>query len=240
MTRPSRKTLLAAVALSLPAIAAMGGLAGWLSRRPPEPPRAVVEAPRADPLARLPKDLAAMLVRPAFDAPSPFIRLTRVRPEPFCESLRGFGLGEPAFRRPEPPQRGWTCTSDLIKPIPGDDAAVSSLFVAVRGFDDDRIENIRMKLNLIDPASAPAVRLLARDMLAGVSRGLGWEPPARALAALDRLETARFVERGVSYDLRREFGDALRLNLIVIFPRLIGAGGEGRFVTDPRRGPVTR
>lgn len=199
-------------------------------------------APRrpADPLGRLPQNVRDLLADPAPDAPSPFIRLVRVKPEAFCESLATSGLRNATFQKGEPPMRGWTCVTDLVKPIDGDDQSVSSLFVAARGLESDRIDNLRMKLNLLDQATAPVVRAIARDTLGQICRSLGFEPPGQVVAALDDLREGRIFERGVSYDLRREFGTTLRLNLIIIFPRTLGAGGEDRFVTDPRRSPVAR
>lgn len=237
-----RPLVLIAVAATL--VAAGAGATVFLARpaflfpAPAEPAREV-RAP-ADPLRRLPDDLVGLLTRPGMDAPSPFLRLTRVRPEGFCRSFSRWGLKNPAFRQNEPPQRGWTCITDLVKPIDGDEAEVSSLFVAARGLDDDRVDNIRMKLNLLEPSSAPLVKLIARDALTEISRSFGWEPPVAVLEALERLKEGRILDRGISYDLRKEFGEAPRYNVMIIFPRLLGAGGEGRFVTDIRRGPVTR
>lgn len=194
----------------------------------------------ADPLGRLQPAMRDMLADPAPDAPSPFIRLTRVRPEEFCKSLATSGLKNATFQKGEPPMRGWTCVTDLVKPIDGDDAKVSSLFVVARGIESDRIDNLRMKLNLLDEATSPAVRAIARDTLWQICRSLGFEPPGQVVDALDDLREGRIFDGGVSYDLRREFGPASRLNLIIIFPRTLGAGGEDRFVTDPRRQPVSR
>lgn len=215
-------------------------LAKWRSGlaflKPPPPP----PPPPVDPLAKLPFEMTELLTHPGPDAPSGFVRLTRVKPEDFCKSLEKWGLKRAAYFAGAPPMRGWTCVTDLLKPVDGDDAKVSSLFVAVRGLESDRIDNIRMKLNLIDPATAPLVKLVARDLLTQISRGLGWDPPFEVIDALDRLREGRIYDRGITYDLRKEFGEGLRLNLIVIFPRLLGAGGEGRFVTDIRRSPVAQ
>lgn len=203
---------------------------------PPKP-----EAPRPpDPLEHLPGALASWLSAPRADAPSPFIRLTRVDPQRFCKALAETGLKNADYRVSEPPLRGWTCVTDLVKPIDGDEGQVSSLFVAARGLESDRIDNLRMKLNLLDAATSPLARLIARDTLFQICRSLGFEPPPDVLAQLEELKEGRIYEGGVSWDLRREFGDQARYNLIVIFPRSLGSGGEDRFVTDARRQPVAR
>lgn len=202
------------------------------------PPPAKPAAP--DPLGRLPTNLRSLLTHAGLDAPSPFIRLARVDPERFCKALAGTGLKNATFQKAEPPLRGWTCVTDLVKPIDGDEARVSSLFVAARGLESDRIDNIRMKLNLLDQATSPIARVVARDVLFQLCRSLGFDPPSEVLEQLETLKEGRVYEGGVSWDLRREFGPADRYNLIAIFPRTLGPGGEDRFVADPRRQPVTR
>lgn len=238
------------IILALAAVLLAAGAAGvfamwrddgaeWLSRRldppPPAPP-----APPADPLAKLPPAIVELLVHDGPDAPTSFVRLTRVKPEEFCRSLEKWGLKRATFQSGVAPMRGWTCITDLLKPIDGEDGKISSLFVAVRGLESDRIDNIRMKLNLLDPATAPLVKAIARDLMTQISRSLGWDPPFEVIDALERLKEGRIYDRGVTYDLRKEFGEGLRLNFIVIFPRLLGAGGEGRFITDARRSAVAQ
>lgn len=208
-------------------------------QRKPAPSAVATVAPSNDPLGRLPQTLVELLVHPGPDAPTTFVRLTRVRPEAFCKHLEKWGLRDAQFQGGVEPFRGWTCVTALLKPIGGDDAMMSSLFVSVRGIEADRIDNIRMKLNLLEPAGAPLVKTVARDLLIQISRSLGWDPPEEVMDALEKLKEGRIWDRGVTYDLRKEFGDGpTRLNLIIIFPRLIGAGGEGRFITDPRRSAV--
>lgn len=230
----------AAVALAAVAGAAAVTLRPPLLYGPPPAPPAPRPAPPRDPLRSLPPELTEMLVHPGFDAPSPFLRVTRIKPEPFCKGLTATGLRGAAFTASPPPMVGWTCVTDLVKPMDGPEDKVSSLFVAVRGIEADRIDNIRVKLNLIDEATVPLVKIVAKDLVSQICRDLGWEPPAAVMAALETMKEGRIIDNGVSFDLRREFGPAERYNLIVIFPRTLGSGGENRFVTDIRRTPVAR
>ncbi len=240
---PSARLISAILAAALLA----SGVAAVVVLRPPwafgpalAPNPVAAPKPPVDPLARLPRDLVALLVHDAPDAPVPFIRFTQMQPESFCKDLTATGLKSPQFQRHQPPMRGWNCVTDLIKPIDGDDAKVSSLFVSMRGLESDRLDNIRVKLNLIDPPTVEPAKTVARDLLFQICRSLGWEPPAAMLDALETLKEGRIYERGVSFDLRKEFGDVPRYNLIIIFPRTLGTGGEDRFVTDIRRQPVSR
>ncbi|WP_020181291.1 DUF6030 family protein [Methylopila sp. M107] len=211
----------------------------WAFPAPTPPAPAKPKAP-SDPLARLPASLVALLTHLEPDAPGPFIRFTWMKPESFCKGLTATGLKRPQFQKHQPPMRGWNCITDLVKPIDGDDQKVSSLFISMRGLESDRLDNIRVKLNLIDPATVPATKTVARDLLYQFCRTLGWEPPPAVLDQLDGLKEGRVFEHGVSFELRKEFGEAPRYNLIIIFPRTLGSGGEDRFVTDVRRQPVAR
>ena len=209
-------------------------------RPAPKPRPATAKKPAGDPLGRLPSQLVALLTHAGPDAPGPFIRFTPMQPEPFCKALSQAGLKSPQFQKHLPPLRGWNCVTDLVKPIDGDDDKVSSLFVSMRGLESDRLDNIRIKLNLIDPGTVDPTKTVARDLLFQICQTLGWDPPSAALDQLDRLKEGRILDRGVSFELRKEFGDAPRYNLIIIFPRTLGTGGEDRFVTDIRRQAVSR
>jgi len=242
---PSARLISAALAVAL----LVSGVVAVVILRPPwafppspglAPQETAKPAPPSDPLGRLPASLVALLTHIEPDAPTPFIRFTPMKPEPFCKDLETVGLKRPQFQKHEPPMRGWNCVTDLVKPVAGDDQTVSSLFVSMRGLESDRLDNIRIKLNLIDPQSVAPTKTIARDLLFQICRTLGWEPPPAVLDALDTLKEGRIVDRGVSFELRKEFGPAARYNLIIIFPRTLGSGGEGRFVTDIRRQPVAQ
>ncbi len=200
----------------------------WL--REPSPSERSAAAPDArDPFAALEPIAAAELLAPEPDFPSAFVLLPTVKPSLFCEALGPMGLANPTFQGGAPPLRSWTCVTDLLKPVDGDEAAVSSLFVSARGDDPERIETLRIKLNLLDESTAPVAKAIAKDLLRKIFWGFGFPTPDAALNALDELRDGSFRESGVRYDLRREFG-APRFNLVIAFPQRLGAGGEGRFL----------
>jgi hypothetical protein len=188
-----------------------------------------------DPLGGLDPDARALLTAPAPVAPSPFLRRPWISPDAFCKALEAVGFKGVTFQQGEPPQRSWTCLTDVLKPVDGDEAAVSSLFFTARGAEGDRIDGMRLKLNLLDPATTPAVKAVAKDLLRLVFRALGWEPPQALLDAIDASRDEKIEDHGVAYDLRREFGEPPRHNLIVTFPRGLGPGGVDRFLPLPRR-----
>lgn len=191
--------------------------------------------PPAKEVAELQPIAEANLTDPEPDAPSRFVWLPSATPEQFCRALGGLGLGNPDFQTAQWPAKGWTCVADLLKPVSGEDAAVSSLFVSARGLDSRRLENFRVKLNLLDPATAPVVTQLAQDVLDRIFAALGFEAPAAAVEALRGPKEGVIESHGVTFDLKREFSGP-RYNLIVSFPQRLGTGGGDRFLPRPRAG----
>ncbi len=232
---------LIALLLASAALLAVAAIAAVvvLELTPAPPPSGAAAPPSAPPPApeepeRLRPLVSVDPLQPAPDAPSAFVTLPLAKPTAFCKALEGMGLRNPVFQPNEPPDRGWTCVADILKPVDGDEAAVSSLFVTARGDDDDRVSLLRIKLNLLDASTAPVTREIAKDLLRRMLWALGGQPPDAVLEAIDQMRDGRFTDRGVVYDLRKEFGPSLRANLIVTFPARLGAGGEARFAPPPR------
>jgi len=211
-------------------LAALGWQAVRMWRAAPAPTGQSAAAPDAqESVAALQPIAASELLAHEPDVPSSFVLLPTVKPAVFCKALGPMGLSNPTFQGAVWPVRSWTCVADLLKPVDGDEAAVSSLFVSARGDDPDRLETLRIKLNLLDPSTAPVAKAIARDLLRKMFWGLGFPAPDAALEAVDQLREGSFEERGVRYDLQREYG-APRFNLIITFPQRLGAGGEDRFL----------
>ncbi|MFJ5489010.1 DUF6030 family protein, partial [Hansschlegelia beijingensis] len=200
----------------------------WLGQSSPSEQSAAAPDTR-DPFAALQPIAAAELLAPEPGFASAFVLLPTVKPSLFCKALGPMGLANPTFQGGTPPLSSWTCVTDLLKPVDGDEAAVSSLFVSARGDDPERIDTLRIKLNLLDESTAPVAKAIAKDLLRKIFWGFGFPTPDAALSALDELRDSSFRESGVRYDLRREFG-APRFNLVIAFPQRLGAGGEGRFL----------
>ncbi|MFC7052206.1 DUF6030 family protein [Hansschlegelia quercus] len=167
------------------------------------------------------------------DAPTEFITLALADGETFCRSLQNTGLNQPVFQRLTVPSHGWTCVPDMLKPVDGAESVVSSLFVTVRGEVADRLSSLRIKLNLIDPATAPLAREKAKDVLTQMLAVFGGVAPERVLQAINFGVNVAVVDRGVTYELKKEFGDPRRANLLVVFPQQLGDGGEARFIEKP-------
>lgn len=203
--------------------------AGPAEAQPDRGAPTVAASPPPDLLAGQPNATVAWLTAAAPDAPQPIMLFPYVTPATFCGALEKAGLPGAVFRMDDPPQTGWTCVTDLIKPIPGDEAEASSLFVSARGLTANSLSIVRFKLNLLDAQSARLVKRLARQALRQVYDLLGFKAEERPLQAIETLADQTFVIKGVTYELRREYGMPLRVNMIVTFPRTLGAPAPGAF-----------
>ncbi|MFD1704757.1 DUF6030 family protein [Methylopila henanensis] len=234
-------TIVVAIAAAAFACALVFGLS-WRRHhtRTPDPAPIAAPAPRVqdprDLLKDLPRDVSLYLTAPASDRPARFVLLPWIVPRAFCDGLQRAGLTGATLHEDEPPARGWTCVTDLVKPAAGPDEETSSLFVSARGLEPGRLDVIRLKLNLLDARTAPAVRRAAREALRAIFAQFRWRPSEAALAAIDQLREQRFLERGAQFEFLREFGDAPRFNLIVTFPRTLPPGPADRYA--PVRRPL--
>jgi hypothetical protein len=204
----------------------------WMTADPaprepdPAPETEADDAPAAD----LPPLVSRDPYAPEPDQPTEFITLALADGETFCRSLENASLSQPAFQRLTDPSQGWTCVPEMLKPVEGEESSVSSLFVTVRGEVADRLLSLRVKLNLIDPATAPRAREKAKQVLTQMLAAFGGTAPERVLQAIDFDVNVALVDRGVTYELKKEFGDPRRANLLVVFPQQLGEGGEDRFI----------
>lgn len=201
----------------------------------PSAPAASPPAP--DPLADLLPEMVDVLTSAYEDAPARFILTPWITPRLFCDSLNRMGLTGAMLHQDIEPGRGWTCVTDLVKPVPGPDETASSLFVSARGLEPGRLDVLRLKLNLLDPRGERRVRRVALDVARALFAQFRWRQSEAALRALHELRDVRFRERGVTFELKREFGDAPRYNMIVTFERFLPPGPTDRFAQNRR--PLT-
>ncbi|MFD1333181.1 DUF6030 family protein [Methylopila musalis] len=193
--------------------------------------------PAPDPLADLLPETVDLLTSAYVDAPARFILTPWVTPKLFCDSLKGLGLTGATLHESPKSGGGWTCVTDLVKPVPGPDETMSSLFVSARGLEGRRLDVVRLKLNLLEPKGERRVRRAALDVARALFDQFRWRRSEAALTAIHELRDVRFRERGVTFELKREFGAVPRYNMIVTFERWLPPGPTDRFA--PNRRPLT-
>lgn len=173
-----------------------------------------------DDLAGLPSELIAELTDPETHATVDFARTFRIGGKSLCALLPKAGLTG-AHMMANPFDSGsWTCDSDVVAfGKAADDGEASSLFASLRGVTGDKIDFIRLKLNLVDPATAVAARQGFVKALATIGDRLGWPTPPPVLDAIDAMANLRLQSFGTDYEVHREWGDPPRINVVIRLAR---------------------
>lgn len=222
-----------------------------LARPEPAPPPSPAPPPPADPLRSLPRDLVAEIVRPDIAAPIPFGRSFRVAPNELCRKFAELGFsGARIIGNPVAPAE-WACDSDLVPLVPpsGDGSQPATVFFSMRGDRPDRITRVRLKLNLTDELTAAVARQRFLDLLHAIHAEFHWDVPPEVETAVTNLSTAYVDRFGLVYDIRREFSELPRLNVVISFSTDAGILGTDRFegplnprdrqlMVPPRPGPA--
>ncbi|WP_237151893.1 DUF6030 family protein [Oryzibacter oryziterrae] len=186
---------------------------------PQPPPTKSTSVPARDPLRNLPHDTLADLVSPEPVSPVPFTRVIRPQPQALCTALADMGVTGAKWRDNPVTPGEWTCDSELVNFGPeatGEgQPKPSSIFVSLRGAAPDRVDVIRLKLNLPDPKSAPQARQAFDRVLEAIHARFHWDVPPAILDAVDRVRTTEVENHGVVYDARRSWGDVPRLDLVI-------------------------
>ncbi|WP_062210786.1 DUF6030 family protein [Aureimonas sp. AU12] len=178
------------------------------------------------------RDLAVGPERPAFE------RGVRAAPGALCAAFAAAGWR----------MEGWTgsalgearaeCAGERVYPAPGDGGDATRSFAMLRGPGPEAVREMRMKLNLLDPATADAA---ARDAAAAVSAAferMSWPAPsdlARRIAALEPFEAE---DEGTIIRFWREAGEVPRYNLAIRLPGPLAIPDASRMAPRPGTEPA--
>lgn len=173
------------------------------------------------------RDLAVGPARPVFR------RGVRTAPAALCAAFAASGW----------PMEGWTgsalrgtgaeCAGERVYPAPLDGGEATRSFAMLRGPGPEAVREIRMKLNLLDPATADAA---ARDAAAAVSAAferMSWPAPPdleRRIAALEPFEAQ---DEGTAIRFWREAGEVPRYNLAIRLPAPLTIPDASRMAPRP-------
>ncbi|MBM7853354.1 hypothetical protein JOD31_003605 [Methylopila capsulata] len=152
-------------------------------------------------------------LRGPFARPTRFMRRLEATPAQLCGRLRQLGLPEaPVTPGPLPTSPGWYC---LAYQALGENG--SSLIVTLRGGRPTAVDVVRLKLNVLKPGDDREVTRAATEALEGLHATLGWRAPQRVLRAIAQKASLRLEEHGARYELLREDGPEVRLNVLMTF-----------------------
>ncbi len=166
------------------------------TRKRPEPPRALLPARTFDDL---------------HTPEQQFIRQIRSDPRALCEGLREAGFRELEWKSAESGR--WECSSLVPFARPGVEKS-SSIFIFVKGSDEDEITSFRVKLNIEHAEDTQAVTSAAATAASVFLKQVHWadsESIALKIQALGEFDLKRFGSR---IQFRRESGDTPRYNFL--------------------------
>ncbi|MBP2237594.1 hypothetical protein J2Z31_004117 [Sinorhizobium kostiense] len=174
--------------------------------RPPLPSRTPQRRPKPETVV-LPERIFADLNAPE----QQFLRQLRSDPRALCEALREAGFRDLEWTSAESGR--WECSSLVPFARPGDQKS-SSIFIFVKGSDEDEITSFRVKLNIEHPDDTQVVTSGAAMAAAVFLSHVRWadrESVALKIQALDEFDLRRFGSR---IQFKRESGETPRYNLL--------------------------
>ncbi len=174
--------------------------------KPEEPPRLPPREPPPQEVM-LPERIFADL-----DAPEQqFLRQIRSNPRALCDGLREAGFRDLEWTAAESGR--WECSSLVAFPQPGVEKS-SSIFIFVKGREEDEITSFRVKLNIERPEDAQAVTSAAARAASVFLTHVRWadrESIALKIQALDEFDLKRFGSR---IQFSQESGATPRYNFL--------------------------
>ena len=202
--------LLANEQRNLKQLAAAIGLPDVLPQTAQAPAPAPVHAPSKKskpPRALLPARVFNDLRTPE----QQFVRQIRSDPRALCDGLRDAGFRELEWKSSESGR--WECSSLVPFDRPGMEKS-SSIFIFVKGSDEDEITSFRVKLNIENPEDAQAVTSAAATAASVFLKQVHWadsESITLKMQALGEFDLKRFGSR---IQFKRESGDTPRYNFL--------------------------
>lgn len=174
-----------------------------------QPKRPPVQPPRG------PKPQTVVLPERIFadlDAPEQqFLRQIRSDPRALCDALREAGFRDLEWTSAESGR--WECSSLIPFARPGEQTN-SSIFIFVKGSDEDEITSFRVKLNIEHPNDTQVVTSAAAMAASVFLTHVRWadrESVALKIQALSEFDLRRFGSR---IQFKRESGETPRYNLL--------------------------
>lgn len=196
---------------------------------PPPAPESLPLPP--DPLAGFDPGIRQALTEPEVLVPATLKLGFRGDPQSLCDEMSAMGLENSGWNRAPFISGAWQCASNLVPlTTPSVDYGPATLFFLLRGPAADKVDYLRLKLNVEDPKQKEIGEKAARMVIAALSDRYGWAVPDAFLQAVRDYKPLETTDRGVRLSVAPEdpnlTGDpaaARRLNIIIDFgdPELI-------------------
>ncbi|WP_426240661.1 DUF6030 family protein [Pararhizobium sp. DWP1-1-3] len=142
-----------------------------------------------------------------------FIRLIQSDPQTLCEHLKEGGFGELAWTISRANNNDWECSSSVELP-PSSAPEQSSLFIVIKGDEENRVTSFRVKLNIETAADTAKVTELAGQAANIFLRQVRWGNPEEIIGKIHALEPFDIRNFGSRIQFKKEFGETPRYNFL--------------------------
>jgi len=142
-----------------------------------------------------------------------FIRLIQSDPRSLCEQLRDGGFGELDWTISRANKDNWECSSSVELPA-SSAPEQSSLFIAIKGDEENRVTSFRVKLNIETAADTANVTELAGQAANIFLRQVRWGNPEEIIGKIHALEPFDIRNFGSRIQFKKEFGETPRYNFL--------------------------
>ncbi|HTO33026.1 MAG TPA: DUF6030 family protein [Pararhizobium sp.] len=141
-----------------------------------------------------------------------FIRRIRSDPEKLCERLADGGFGELDWTVSRADREKWECSSFID--IGEEPDTQSSVFIFIKGDEEDRVTSFRVKLNIENTADTIKVVDLAGKAANIFLQQVRWENSSDIIGKIHALKAFDISSFGSRIQFKREFGDTPRYNFL--------------------------
>jgi len=224
-----RSRLLISLPLVLLVLALVG--LGFSRLLPPANPETDAAPREPDPLSRYPASLRAALTAPQPVLPARLTLTFTGNPKDLCAQLNELGMTNSGWQGALLMPGLFQCASELINlTTPSVDYGPSTLFFLLRGPQQHRIDYLRVKLVVDDPAQKAIGVDAVKLVIGALSDRYSWAVPDVFWQAIEEFAPLELMDRGVRLSVAPEDPDLTgdpkadqRLNIILDFsePELI-------------------
>ncbi len=144
-----------------------------------------------------------------------FVRLIQSDPRTLCDRLRSGGFTDLTWTVSSANKDNWECSS--LNNLPkkgGEDTIASSVFIAIKGDQENRVTSFRIKLNIEQPADRDEVARLGGEAATIFLRQVRWDNSDEVLTKIRALENFDIRNFGSRIQMKKEFGETPRYNFL--------------------------
>ncbi|OJF96440.1 DUF6030 family protein [Pararhizobium antarcticum] len=144
-----------------------------------------------------------------------FVRLIQSDPQTLCDRMRSGGFADLTWTVSSAGKDSWECSSmNTLPKTAAEETIASSVFIAIKGDNQNRVTSFRIKMNIEQPADREQVARLGGEAVMIFLRQVRWGDSADVLEKIEALENFDIRNFGSRIQLKKEFGEVPRYNFL--------------------------